>query len=135
MKSIRSALLWRLGGGVLLLLLAGGACLHVGVSRLLTSLFDETLETRLETFASLLLQDGDEIELEFADASMPQFSAETDPEYFEIWLQGDAEEVLFRSRSLEGGDLPRALASAADPAMALAVERVVEAFNQKGIWP
>lgn len=117
MKSIRYALLWRLGGGVLLLLVAGGAALYAGVSWLLVSQFDAGLETKLETFASLLLQDGDEIELEFADASMPQFSAEIDPEYFQIWLRGDGDDALFRSRSLDGGDLPRTFAPSGEPAL------------------
>ena len=113
MKSIRRTLLARLSGGALVLLVLGAILLGAGVRWLLTRQFDATLRTKLATFSTLLEQDGLDIELGFVDQAMPEFSAQSEPEYIEMWLEGP--EAVYRSPSLAGGDLPRFAGTEADP--------------------
>lgn len=113
MRSIRRTLLWRLSGGALVLLLLGAILLGAGVRWLLTDQFDVTLRTKLATFATLLEQDGLDIEIGFVDQAMPEFSAEAEPEYIQMWIKDG--ETLYRSPSLEGGDLTRFAGTESDP--------------------
>ncbi|MFN0009779.1 MAG: sensor histidine kinase [Planctomycetota bacterium] len=104
MRSIRRTLLWRVSAGALVLLLLGGVLLGAGVRWLLTEQFDATLRTKLATFATLLEQDGLDIEIGFVDQAMPEFSAASEPEYIQLWFTSG--EPMYRSPSLEGSDLP-----------------------------
>jgi two-component system sensor histidine kinase QseC len=56
------------------------------------------------TLATLVTQEGERLELEFADEFMPQYSRAEAPLYFEIWRPDGS--VLERSYSLGGHDLP-----------------------------
>ena len=113
MRSIRQALLWRLLGSALALLLAGALLLIAGVRQLLTAQFDAALHTKVRTFATLIEQEGYAIELNFIDHAMPELAAEVEPEYLEMWIAGG--EVLYRSPGLAGGDLPYLAGTGAAP--------------------
>ncbi|MCZ6598057.1 MAG: ATP-binding protein [Planctomycetota bacterium] len=113
MKSIRRTLLGGLVLGTLVLLLVGAVALYLGVRRLLTEQFDSNLRMKVATFASLLEQEGLLVNLEFKEAYMPEFAAETGSEYFQIWLPND--HVLRRSGSLGEGELPKSFGAEKDP--------------------
>lgn len=63
------------------------------------------LLAKAQALVTLTKQEGAEVELEFTDEVMPEFEAAENPQYFQLWLSGD--EILGRSKSLHGGDLPR----------------------------
>jgi len=112
-KSIRRTLLRRLFLGALVLMLVGAGLIDAGVRLLLTEQFDTTLQQKLATFATLMEEDGYDIDLGFVEKSMPEYSAATSPEYFELWLRDG--EVLYRSPSLANADLPFSFGTKAVP--------------------
>ncbi len=113
MKSIRRTLLWRLLGGVLVLLVAGAALLYVGTRWLLTEQFDTTLRTKLATFVTLIDEEGYDIEISLDPKSMPEYVASEEPEYFQLWLFDG--EVLYRSPTLGEADLTRSFGTESEP--------------------
>ncbi len=113
MRSIRRTLLRRLFLGALVLMIVGAILLDTGVRLLLTEQFDTTLRQKLATFATLMEEDGYDIDLGFVEKSMPEYSAAEKPEYFELWLRDG--EVLYRSPSLATNDLPFTFGTKAAP--------------------
>lgn len=108
MRSIRRALRLRLSGAALVLLVVAAGLLYAGVRWLLTDQFDAALHTKLLTFTTLIEQEGEGVELGFIAQAMPEFSAPSEPEYVQMWLTGEVDGwVVYRSPSLENGDLPR----------------------------
>jgi hypothetical protein len=117
-SSIRRALRLRLSAGALVLLLAAAGLLYGGVRFLLTEQFDAALRAKLASFATLIEQEGDYVELGFIELAMPEFSAEREPEYLELWFAGRPDDwVLYRSPSLGEGDLPRLGGTEEQPAV------------------
>jgi two-component system sensor histidine kinase QseC len=112
-KSIQSRILTGIILCNTLLLLGGSVLLYVVVRSLLVHQFDDVLQTKVGLLATLTEQRGVEIELHFADEFMPEFEAEADPEYFQVWIDGGG--VLERSNSLAGADLPRVFGTIAEP--------------------
>ena len=101
MKSIRRELRLRLCAGALILLLAATVLLYFGVRWLLVDQFDSGLRAKLGTFTTLIEQDGDDVELGFIDVAMPEFSADAQPEYVQMWLADRTDDyVLYRSPAL-----------------------------------
>ncbi len=107
MRSIRRTLRLRLSGAALVLLFAAGSLLYGGVRWLLTEQFDGALRSKLATFTTLIEQEGEYVELGFVELAMPEFSATSEPEYLQLWLDRPDDWVLYRSPSLADGDLPR----------------------------
>lgn len=108
MTSIRRELRQRLCASALVLLLAAACLLYFGVRWLLVDQFDDGLRAKLGTFTTLIEQDGDLVELDFIDLAMPEFSADDQPEYVQMWLADrDDDYVLYRSPSLAEMHLPR----------------------------
>ena len=108
MTSIRRELRLLLCVGALVLLLAAACLLYIGVRWLLVDQFDAGLRAKLGTFTTLIEQDGDLIELGFIDLAMPEFSADNQAEYVQMWLADrDDDYVLYRSPSLHDAHLPR----------------------------
>ena len=103
MKSIRRFLLSRLLLGTAVVLAAGGLAVYLFVARSLEAQFDRNLEDRVQGFASILFQQGDEVEFEFSDELMPEYERAERPDYFELWYSDGR--VLERSLSLVGQDL------------------------------
>lgn len=103
--SIEKRLRLLIMGGVGTVLLAACLLLQYMVEKRLTGEYDRALAAKAEALVTLTKQFGSEVELDFADEFMPEFSAPENPEYFQLWL-GDAS-VLERSRSLRRADLPR----------------------------
>lgn len=107
MKSIRRRVTTTLGlglGG----LLAGlnGVVWLVGM-RTLGEAFDSRLEERARSLATLIVQTGPLVELEFADPLMPSYSRAESPDYFQVFIQGEGGGIVERSESLGLANLPR----------------------------
>src|SRR5688572_22532591 len=108
MKSIRRRLIVPLLLGSSLLILAAGLLLSGWISRRLLAEMDHALLAKARALVTLTGQEAGEVEIDFADEHMPEFSAVTaggEPEYFELWLADGT--VLERSESLGSHDLPR----------------------------
>jgi two-component system sensor histidine kinase QseC len=115
-KSIRRELRLSLCTGALILLLAATGLLYFGVRWLLVGQFDAGLRAKLGTFTTLIEQDGDDVELDFIDVAMPEFSADTQLEYVQMWLADRTDDyVLYRSPSLGQAHLPRLRGTESEP--------------------
>jgi signal transduction histidine kinase len=64
----------------------------------ISSEFDRAMTNKASLLITLISEDTEEIEFEFADEFMPEFSGAIDPEYFQLWLNDD---VFERSQTLE----------------------------------
>lgn len=104
MVSIRRTLNIRLLTGSAALLLAVGAYAGRRIGAEMQREFDRGLKGEARALVTLTKLRGTEIEFDFADEFMPQFSRSDDPEYFQVWMDGD---VLERSRSLAAAHLTR----------------------------
>jgi signal transduction histidine kinase len=104
-RSIRRRLVVPILAGSCLLILAAGLLLNGLIDRRLRQELDHALLAKARALVTLTGQEDGEVEIDFADEVMPEFSAPADPEYFELWLADGA--VLERSRSLGDADLPR----------------------------
>ena len=113
MRSIRRRLIVPLLLGSSLLILAAGLLLSGWVSRRLLSELDHSLLAKARALVTLTGQEAGEVEIDFADEHMPEFSVEAEPEYFELWLADGT--VLERSESLGSHDLPRFPGLAKEP--------------------
>ena len=66
--------------------------------------FDHALEAKARTLATLVCEDNQNLEVEFAGEYMPEFETKVNPEYFQFrWWNGS---VIERSSQLGERDLP-----------------------------
>ena len=114
MRSIRSFLLVWLVGGAALILAVAGTLAFVSIARALEARYDRNLTDRVQGFASILFQVGDEVEFQFSGELMPEYEREELPSYFQLWFAGG--ELLERSDSLGKGDLSLAFEPGPEPA-------------------
>jgi two-component system sensor histidine kinase QseC len=107
--SIRRFLLARLLLGAAAVLLLAALAVSFAVTRSLESQFDENLSERVRALSSLLFQTKAEVQFEFSDQLMPEYSRAERPCYFE--LRHDDGRLLERSDSLHGAvlEVPREL--------------------------
>jgi len=117
-RSIRRYLLGRLVASAALVLAVAGAALYVVVTRALEAEFDQSLVDRVRGFASILFQQGDEVEFEFSEQLMPEYEPARDasrpgPDYFELRFADGT--LLERSDSLAGADLTVPVEPAREP--------------------
>lgn len=104
-QSIHGRLTLWLFAGTGLLLLGAGLALDQFISQRLQQDYDEVLLAKAQALVILTEQENGEAEIDFADEFMPEFDADENPGYFQLWLSGN--EVLERSRSLRDNDLTR----------------------------
>ncbi|MEO8505191.1 MAG: sensor histidine kinase N-terminal domain-containing protein, partial [Acidobacteriota bacterium] len=97
-QSIRWRLVLGLLGGSGALLVAGLLSLWLQISRRVVADFDANLLAEGRALTSLVAVNGGDIRLDFADEAMPQFSAATEPAYFEVRRKDG--ELVQRSDSL-----------------------------------
>jgi signal transduction histidine kinase len=103
-RSIRSYLLTRLLGGTAVIVAGAGAAAYLVVNRSLEAQFDQNLSDRVQAFASIIFQQGeDDVSFEFSDELMPEYERPGEPAYFELWFADGG--LLERSNSLGGEDL------------------------------
>ncbi len=113
--SLRSDLIQRLLWWIVPIVIAGMTVHWIFERSLLRNQFDASLLEKATTLATLVTEKEGRFELEFADEYMPQYSRETHPFFFQIWTPDG--EVLERSYSLRGEDLPLVRGSLASPAV------------------
>jgi two-component system, OmpR family, heavy metal sensor histidine kinase CusS len=113
MRSIRRALSLPLLIGVVLLVGASGLVSSRLVTGQLRRDFDQALLDKARALATLADQEDGEMEMDFVDELMPEFSVAPRREYFELWTAGGA--VVRRSKSLGEENLPRSQALTATP--------------------
>lgn len=113
MTSIRRRLAVPLLAGSCLLVLAAGLLLSGLISRRLRAEFDDALLAKARALVTLTRQEAGAVEIDFADEVMPEFSAPSAPEYFQLWLANGT--VLERSESLGVRDLPRSARLSKEP--------------------
>lgn len=107
MRSIRRHLIVSLLVGSGLLILAVGLGASAVVARRLRGEFDDSLLAKARALVTLTEQRRGEVEINFADEFMPEFTARDRPEYFQLRLADDAGgTVIERSGSLGSRDLP-----------------------------
>jgi two-component system sensor histidine kinase QseC len=102
--------------GTGLVLSASALVLYTVVRTALWAEFDESLASKARSLAALVEQDGEEIELELDEDSLPEYKPAEHAEYYQFWTSG--EYVLARSPSLGGGDLSRSGKRSDEPACA-----------------
>ena len=105
MLSLRWRLLFGTAIGTAVILSVAGLALYLMMKASLFGEFDDSLRDKVRTLAGLIEQEGEHIELEFAEADMTEFERSARPEYFQLWLADGT--VVERSPSLDGADLPR----------------------------
>ena len=69
------------------------------LSSWLSERFDDALHAKALALVTLTKSNGVEVEMDFADEFMPEFSRSSNPEYFELYLQSGI--LLERSRSFD----------------------------------
>jgi len=105
MKSIRRYLTWRLLLGLLFLVVTGNTLLYLFVYHRMVSDFDAALKAEAHAFAGMMEQEPEGITVELRKEFLPEYNRKYNAEYYQIWSEDG--EVIERSPSLKGRDLPR----------------------------
>lgn len=103
-RSIENHLRFLIIISVGLILLIANVILDYTVVHWLGAEYDRALHAKAKALVTLTKQEGNEVELDFADEFMPEFESPTNSEYFQLWLQDGT--LLERSHSLDDLDLP-----------------------------
>ncbi len=103
MLSIKSRLLFRVIGGMAVLLAVFSFVVYGALNRSLRSDFDAMMISTARTIASSVEQSDGGVQVEVDESEMPEFRRHDRPDYFQIWREDRM--VLARSSSLNGRDL------------------------------
>lgn len=114
MRTLRARLLLGTALGTALILTVFSFALYGVVRTALWSEFDDGVAAKARSLAALVEQEGDKVELEFDEESLPAFAPSEHAEYYQFRLSDGS--VLARSSSLAGRDLDRISGSIAAPA-------------------
>jgi signal transduction histidine kinase len=112
MRSLRRTLILGAVGGMIAVLAFAGALVYVLVRRGLVEQLDRSLMDKARLLASTLERESAEVELEFDELDMSEFSRREGPGYLQLWLADGS--VLYRSESLGGRDIERARGAAVE---------------------
>ena len=99
MKSIRFSTTLFTVASTVAILTVGLLVIDRVLSNWLENQFDDALHSKAQALVTLSKSNGEQIEMDFADEFMPEFSRLGNPEYFELYLQNG--ELLERSRSYD----------------------------------
>ncbi len=105
MSSIRNRLTLLIIAGMTLLMIIAGVTIDYLLRAQLRAEFDRNLLSKTMSLVTLSEQEDGEVEFDFIDGFMPEYSAEERPEYFQLWLTDGT--LIARSESLDEADLPR----------------------------
>ena len=112
-RSLRSRLMIGIAVTTLLVLI----CTTVVVSSLIRQMmydeFDGLLEAKARALATMIEQEGEAIQVEFAEHQLQEFARRERPEYYQVWKADGS--VIARSRRLGDGALPLVLGSRIAP--------------------
>ncbi len=101
--SIKSRLLFRVIGGIAVLLAVFSSVVYGVLDRSLRSDFDAMMVSTARTIASSIEQSEGGVQVEVDESEMPEFHRNDRPDYFQIWR--DDRTPLARSTSLKERDL------------------------------
>ena len=99
MKSIRLTTTVLTVACIVVIMMAGLLIIDNVLSSWLEERFDDALHAKALALVTLTKSNGVEVEMDFADEFMPEFSSLDNPEYFELYLQSGI--LLERSRSFD----------------------------------
>lgn len=102
MISIKKKLSRYLSISVSLLLVAIFLLTDIAVDTWISGEFDRAMVNKVGLLTTLVSEDTHEIDFDFADEFMPEFSGVNDPEYFQLWLDN---KIFERSKTLELFDI------------------------------
>ncbi|MEM7418346.1 MAG: hypothetical protein AAF364_01315 [Pseudomonadota bacterium] len=88
MKSIRKTLTRRLSIVISLLVIVVLLAADIGVDSWVESEFNQSLRTKVGMLQSLVNEDVNGVEFDFAGEYFPEFEGTVSPEYFQLWYQG-----------------------------------------------
>ena len=97
MHSIKKKLSRYLAISVSILLVSIFLATDVSVDNWISKEFDRAMSNKLHLLTTLVNEDNEKINFDFADEFMPEFSGATDPEYFQLWYDNS---VFERSKTL-----------------------------------
>lgn len=104
MKSIRRQMALSIGAAAAILLIGGGAGLHLTLRKTLTGQFDNALVTKAQALVIASEIDDGEFEIDLDIQAFAGFGSSSPGDYFEVY--GPAGHPLKRSPSLGDSDLP-----------------------------
>ena len=105
-RSLRTRLLTRIIGGMILLLTVFSLLIYVVIRSALVKQFDTSLVSIAQVLAASVELDGDEIELEFEVQKMPEFLNSEHPTHYQLWDENGT--VIAKSPLLGTENLLRA---------------------------
>ena len=103
MKSIRKTLTRRLSITISLLVIVVLLAADIGVDTWVQREFNQGLKAKVGMLQSLVNEDLDGVEFEFAGEYFPEFEGASSPEYFQLWYKG---QIFEKSESLARRTLP-----------------------------
>lgn len=98
MTSIKKNLSRYLSLSVSIFLIAILLATDFSVDTWISKEFDRAMINKASLLTTLISEDAEEIDFDFADEFMPEFSGKKDPEYFQLWHKGKTFE---RSKTLD----------------------------------
>ncbi len=104
MSSIQSNITQYILAGIFIVATVTGIIIDEFTHQQFNTQFNNTLESKAWSLATLIDQENGLVEFDFADEMMPEFEPSENSEYFELW-QGNGK-ILERSHSLNDSDLP-----------------------------
>tara|TARA_R110000737_G_scaffold53670_2_gene75414 strand:+ start:4919 stop:6343 length:1425 start_codon:yes stop_codon:yes gene_type:complete len=102
MISIKKKLSRYLSISVSILLVSIFLLTDLAVDNWISGEFDRAMVNKVGLLTTLVSEDTHEIDFDFADEFMPEFSGVNDPEYFQLWLDN---KIFERSKTLELFDI------------------------------
>ncbi|MBA6391288.1 GHKL domain-containing protein [Colwellia sp. BRX10-3] len=102
MISIKKKLSRYLSISVSILLVSIFLLTDIAVDTWISGEFDRAMVNKVGLLTTLVSEDTHEIDFDFADEFMPEFSGVNDPEYFQLWLDN---KIFERSKTLELFDI------------------------------
>jgi len=102
MTSIKQKLSRYISISISMLLVSIFLLTDIAVDTWISGEFDRAMVNKVGLLTTLVSEDTHEIDFDFADEFMPEFSGVNDPEYFQLWLDN---KVFERSKTLELFDI------------------------------
>ncbi|TWX54582.1 sensor histidine kinase [Colwellia hornerae] len=107
MTSIKKKLSQYISISISVLLVSLFFIIDISVDSWISNQFDRAMINKAGLLETLVNEDPEKVDFDFADEFMPEFSGANDPEYFQLWRDN---EVFERSNTLklfENNDLPQ----------------------------
>ena len=89
---------------IALVFLSSALVINLIITNWLENEYDVTLKSKASVLVTLVKDNPDGVDFDFADEFMPEFEAQKDPEYFQLWREDQS--IFERSHSLKNNNLP-----------------------------